>query len=218
MNINLFYNYYNCNNIERQQEIDYCLKSLIETPEITNIYLWISEDDISIFNIKFKDNVGKIIPIINNNRPTFYNAIYDVLKIYSDKDDINILINSDCFFGKNTNWNYIYNINKNLSLSISRYEILNINPFTISKLPVNITQCDSQDCWIFKGIIENLDCNFCFGHPGCDNRITYELGQYTNVINNAKDIQLLHYHLSATRNYTEKERVYGRYKWLNVIY
>ncbi len=127
----------------------------------------------------------KIISIIN--RPKFNNFI-NYINRSTNKEDINIIANTDIFF-KNT----IGVLNKvdlnNKCFAISRWDIL---PNGKSIL---FNHNDSQDAWIFKGRIKNLDANYPLGVPRCDNRFMYDLEQsgYT-VFNPAFSIKAYHLH------------------------
>ena len=75
-----------------------------------------------------------------------------------------------------------------------------------------------KDCWILQTPIRvPPDSDFYFGKPGCDNRIAYEFHNMNyDLINCPYDIKIYHLHQSDIRNYTNKDRLSGKYLLLNV--
>ena len=69
---------------------------------------------------------------------------------------------------------------------------------------------DSQDCWIFRWPIKNvdkMDIDFPLGKMGCDNRLAYEIQKAGyKVTNPSKSIKTWHLHKSNARNYSNFDR------------
>lgn len=62
---------------------------------------------------------------------------------------------------------------------------------------------DSQDAWIFRNPVVDVDAPFFLGKPGCDNRLTYELSKTGRRVSNpCLDIQINHEHRSKVRTWT----------------
>lgn len=75
---------------------------------------------------------------------------------------------------------------------------------------------DSQDAWVFRAPIAEVEADFTLGLPGCDNRIAYLLKEAGyKVINPSLEIKILHHHTSRVRSYRKEERVPGPYLYLN---
>ena len=222
MLVNVFYNYYIPLDEIRKHEIDYCFTQIVEDENIDTIFVLVQPEHLESMNLLIKEEyLYKINTIINDLRPTFKYVVYGALGENSQDDDINIFLNSDCFFGKDTDWNFIRNMSFNDRFSLSRYEVTSVNPIITSNTSNDgkiYPRQDSQDCWIFKGKPnQGMDIDFRFGTPGCDNRFSYELavGGY-NVTGPVSKIHVLHYHKSNIRTYSSNDYVHGNYKLVDI--
>ena len=196
--LNVYYNYYVDKDPERNNELEFCLTSMINNQIIDNIYL-LCDSDIPI-NVNDK---CKIIQI--ENRPT-YNDIFSIINNITMSENINMIINSDCFIDVNSAINIKNNIEIGEFWALSRKEI-------ISKYPLigagRVNDYGSQDAWIIKGKIDrNVDVDFTMGVPGCDNKITYIMNNAGYVVlNPSLDVYVYHNHASQLRRYTEDDRI-----------
>jgi len=192
--------------ISRQKEIDYCLQKNFDNEYINEIHLLLEED----YNLDFINNKHNIhiVKNINSKRINFK----DVFDYYNKniKNNICILINSDIYLDKSIE--VVKNINFNkLFISLNRYEN-NKNSVPSFLNGVEINNCDykkcsaflkpyqesiwSQDAWIWKYPINNVDDNFNFnlGVVGCDNHINYLMQQNGyKILNCSKIICVNHY-------------------------
>ena len=58
----------------------------------------------------------------------------------------------------------------------------------------------SQDAWIFRSPIRSIQCDFCLGTPGCDNRLAWEAQAVgLKVVNPSRSIRAYHLHGSGLR-------------------
>ena len=202
MKINLFYNYYTTGLEDRDEELDYCFNELLINENIDKLFVHVAEDELETMMDVVGEYTAKVVLIVSNDRPTFKGSMYDVLNDNSGPDDINISINSDCYFGDDTDWSFVKNIKDNEVLILSRYNIKSIEPFEL----YNDGRCprkDSQDCWVYKGVLkEGLDCDFKYGIPGCDNRIVHEfIANGFTVSGPVSKVKIFHYHISNHRTY-----------------
>ena len=190
--VNLFVSYYNEKNVIRSKEIKMCLVKNKTCKSISNIFV-LSE----INNDKFlEDNNFDVISI--NNRPTF-NDFIDVVNKITTKEDINIISNSDILFDDSLDVLNDYEL-KGHSFALTRWQLNNNGKLRLTELP------NSQDVWIFKGNIININANFNIGIPGCDNRLAYEIKRVGYSLSNPSiSIKTFHNHQS---NYRPDE-----YKW-----
>jgi hypothetical protein len=123
--------------------------------------------------------------VIIKGRPTF-NELFKYSELYPN--DINCFCNSDIYF---ENIDYLRQIKENECYAITRQDLLNTQYAP-----------GSQDAWVFKGIIENINAEFCMGMWGCDNRLAHEIKMAGyNVINPAYSVKLIHLHEEDNRNY-----------------
>lgn len=198
--INLFTSYFLVSNQERQAEYDECLKRNIKCVAIDKIYLLIeSPTDIEILKHK------KVKTILIKGRPT-YNVFFELINKYSGFDDWSIVSNSDIYFDDTIMGLESYS-NK-YCLALTRWEV---KPHCIEFL----NRVDSQDCWIIKGKINNVQGNFELGKCGCDNAIAHRLTQAGyNVINPSKTIKSYHIHNSNHRTYNVNNKVPQPYRLL----
>jgi hypothetical protein len=69
---------------------------------------------------------------------------------------------------------------------------------------------ESQDAWIFEPPVPCIAADFCFGKPGCDNRLAYEAERAgLSMLNPSRSVRAHHLHNTGIRRYTERERLHG---------
>jgi hypothetical protein len=190
--------FYVPDNIERYQELKYCLNENIKNRLIDQIILTIE-----------KDITDKLIPIHSkikavkvNKRPTYNNLFNLATEALNVSEGLMIISNSDIFY-KEEDINIIYErISEKEVFALSRW---NFNP---DKNPVHHNTWDSQDSWIFKNRILPGKYDISLGVPGCDNKIAFELLQAGySVRNPSKTIKSYHYHTINYSTYSEGDTV-----------
>ena len=199
--------YYKTDNLERQTEINQCLINNVKNTLIKKIFLFNDKYyDLDFIN----DNDNKIVQIILE--PIFLDRYsYKQLIIFSNiylENEICIIANSDIFFDNSLNYLLNYNF-KNKFMALTRYEY-------DTKL-FHICGKSSQDTWIFKSpYLGDIDVlNFCFGLPGCDNSLAYFIHKSNYIIYNPSlTIKSWHIHKSNIRTYSNKNRIYGYYMFI----
>lgn len=145
-----------------------------------------------------------------DKRPT-YNEVFFIINERTKPDDINIICNSDIFFDRSIL--EAQNILSNECYCLTRYDFLSDKPII---LPTN---GDSQDTWIFRGKIKEIESDFYFGKLGCDNRIAFELNKAGYQLSNPSlSIRSFHLHSSEERSYNKEDRLYGPYKFVQPSY
>lgn len=173
MKINLFTSWYKSN---RDAENEECLKRNIENPLIDKIYL-LSEDDKEVVQNE------KIVCIRLNHRP-HYNDFFNIANDMNS--EIAIIANSDIYF--NQSLNLLSRLTEDKCYALSRWDNIQGDLQLFNRM-------DSQDVWIFRGKIRDVNSNFEIGRLGCDNRIAYELNKSGYSIKNpCFDIQACHLH------------------------
>lgn len=146
--------------------------------------------------------------IINSNDRLTYNDYFKLINNYTKEDDINIISNLDIYFDDTIL--YSQKMNYDDCYALTRWDVLSNGEINF------FNRTDSQDCWIFKGKIKNIFGDFCLGHPGCDNRIAFEIQRSGyNITNPSLTIKSYHIHNSNIRNYTNKNLVHPPYLRLN---
>lgn len=197
---NLFTSYFLTANPDRQKEIDDCLLNNLKCEQIDKLFLLI-EAPMDLDILKHE----KITTILIKGRPT-YSVFFELINKHSNKEDWNIISNSDIYFDETLTSLDRYG-NKHC-LALTRWEV---KPHCIEFL----NRVDSQDCWMVKGHVINVQGNFSLGTCGCDNAIAHRFyqGGY-NVINPSKTIKTYHIHNSNIRTYDVNVKVPQPYKLL----
>lgn len=150
-----------------------------------------------------ENNNFDIIILDSANRPTF-DFFFQKINQISGSNDINIICNTDIFFDSSITQSN--KIGHKEVYALTRWDWVSHNNIT----PVN--RPDSQDVWIIRGKVDNVNGNFPIGLPGSDNRVAHEFQQAGySLINPARTIKSYHVHSSNIRNYSEKDRVDGPY-------
>jgi hypothetical protein len=128
----------------------------------------------------------KVITV--SGRPTFE----QLFKLSADyPNDINVFCNSDIYFKETES---LKSIKENECYALTRWENKQGRLHFLNRV-------DSQDAWVFKGVVKNIKANFTTGLWGCDNRLLHEIEQagYT-VLNPSLSIITVHLHEVDNRN------------------
>ena len=185
----LFTSFYSDADAERNTELRDCVEKNIRNTLIDRIVL-LSEKHIRI-------NSSKIEKIHLVHRPTF-NDFFSAINEKIKDGDIAIISNADIIFDKTLE--LIKDIGSDVCYALSRWDD-----------GVLFDHVDSQDCWIFKGKIKEIKCDFGLGIAGCDNRIAHEIEQAGYKIENpSKTIKVHHIHKSEIRNYVKEGKIIER--------
>jgi len=201
---NLITNYYCDKDVNRQNEIDFCLDANVVNSEIERIIVLVTAQDSRVLESVHQSN--KITRIITHNRPT-YNDFFRATINYAN--DINAVCNSDIFFDEKTIVKLKdYNWLPDICFALSRWELTErpVDAMNVQGAqPIEAKEMRySQDSWIFWGMVPFVQgADFCLGMPGCDNSIAYHLKKAGYQLwNPCIDLFTFHYHLSSTRHYS----------------
>lgn len=183
--------YYNEKVKERNDELLTCIRANVSNKNIERILILIEEDTI----IPFKHS--KIVWMKQNSRPVFG----DFIKAANDyPQDIKIIANTDIYFDEYNIGLICASLKDGQCFALSRWDI------QLSGDYIHHASRDSQDSWIFKGKIKDMNANFLTGKAGIDNRMAYEIEQAGyEVLNPSRSIYSFHLHITGIRNYTRKE-------------
>lgn len=199
ISVNVFFNFYRPNSFERSKEIEFCFSKLVENNEIDRLFVLYSDNENNFLKSK---NLFKIY--LNKERPTFKD-FFNIINFNTDSNDVNIILNSDCFIDEENVKLIKTNIKENQVYCLSRWDLVDINKQIIKHYDI---EC-SQDAWVFKGMMsEKIEANYKMGIPGCDNAIAHEFNALKYIVlNPSRDIKIFHLHLSNIRNYNEEQRI-----------
>jgi len=194
----LYQNFYVDSDLNRQKEIDECLRKNIQCEFIDAIILIHNPEFDIDYIIKNKFDTTKIFFLEYENRPT-YNDFLKLMK-QNIEYEINILANIDIYFNDTLRMVKEYEFQKDECLALSRWDKLtdgSIIPFC---------HIDTQDVWIFPNPLPQINgADFTLGLPGCDNKIAFLLRQNGyKVYNPSIDIKCVHLHLTEKRNYNRE--------------
>lgn len=194
--INLYTTYYPEKNESRLKELQTCLNYNLNNSAIATLIVWNEGGDLNAFD------TPKLKLISIKERPTYKDFI-NYINQNGEDQDIHIIANTDIYF--DTDIAVLLQLNlDNICLALSRWDT------TETKTPKLYNHNDSQDVWVFKGLIkENLKANFPLGVPRCDNRLLYELqAAGYQVLNPAFSIKAYHIHKGQRALvYTEEDNV-----------
>lgn len=214
--MNLFVNYYQAKDEERQKEIDFCFDKNFNNPLIDRVIIFHSKNS---YLTKGVVNKQEWIDI-EIDRPT-YQDFFNTTKDYPN--DINIICNSDIFFDETLE--HANRIKDNEVFCLTRWEWNDGNIIDFNRMH-GAPPRYSQDCWVFKGACRLNDCDkvwainqetgqpseipFTLGVPGNDNFIAYKFKSVGyNVRNPSLTIKPIHVHKERQRDYGHKYRITG---------
>jgi hypothetical protein len=157
----------------RQNELDTCLEK--------NRMVF---DRVIVLAEHPKQGYENVIVLPVSCRPTF-RTFFNAVNHITQKDDINIVANSDIYFQELTKYPAPHQV-----FALTRWES---NDFFLNRN-------DSQDTWIFNGNIRMPGyCDFYMGFGGCDNRLAMELSRVGyEVLNPSLTIKTFHLHSIPT--------------------
>lgn len=195
--------------IQQQPPIAYSTYVVREDQKIRLIYNYYNDSnperkkEIDFCYQKNIDNPLLDVVLLNSDRIPTYRDFFNRINELTSPNDINIICNSDIFFDETIM----------LSTGISTKEI-----YALSRWEWNGDQSklrdieNSQDTWIVRGKIENVNGDFSLGKPFCDNRIAHEFKKAGYKVSNpSKSIKTYHFHGSGIRHYSAKDNIPGPY-------
>lgn len=216
----LLIEYWDCPVKERKEELDFCLKSNIESGLFDEIIICSESQLSSSFS-------GKNVRIINSKRKNI-NELIEILNYVSDDNHINILANTDILFDETINKTRF--LTKNEVYSLSRWEDgVPVNCFKhvdskktdksidselidfYVKNEKNKLYVGSSDVWCWLGRIDTTVpiisyegiCKFAdynLGILGCDNALCYDFRFTGKIIYNPfYEIKTHHIHKTNSR-------------------
>jgi len=149
------------------------------------------------------------VKIIRHGRRLKYKEAFEFTSTHL-KGQICILSNLDVYYDHTLR--YLHN-NSDMTAklyAITRYDTLKDGSFRFNEWLARLC----QDSWIFESPVPwlEMDTDFSFGQPGCDNRIVFEFQKIGwKVSNPCKRIIVRHLHVTEKRNYSKTNTVKGGY-------
>lgn len=199
---NLILNYWKSPYEERVKEVHDCIAANIESNLFDRCLFFVQKEqsnDLLSF-VKHLPISKTSIKLLESSRNVTYNEIFGVCNtLYSSKDDINVLANSDIQYDESIK--LADKITSDDFYCLTRYEH-DGRLYWYTELGY-VPKCgsDSQDVWIWRGknkIKTTID--IYLGVPGCDNRVSYEALKCGYIVSNPSlSIKTHHKHLSKLR-------------------
>lgn len=208
--IRLFTSYYITDNKSRQKEIDFCLLKHRENKMLSEIYVFISPEDLKkapAYLLK-KDRVT----CVTISTRVSYHDFFKVINLVSKENDWSVIANSDIFFNDDIGKLKKLKGKGNICFALSRWDVTSFKQDVVTdKISLSVKlhkHRDSQDTWIINGKIKLDDASKVYlGKAGCDNKIAHVLKTYGyEVINACYDLPSYHYHLSDIRTYIPSDK------------
>ena len=171
------------NNPARKAEFDYCARRIVNSG--VNLVV------LAECKFPYKATIINI-----DKRPTFA----DFINVANQYEGVVIFGNTD-IYPTNEALELCKNIRNGDCYALSRYDIKDGQPVLFNRK-------DSQDIWVFRTPIAEIDADYYLGVGGCDNRFAYECRKAGyKIFNPSKDIQFIHVHQSNIRTYTKTDTV-----------
>lgn len=202
-------------NPERHKETLYCLKMNVKLGLFKQVIL-LNERIYTKEELGLNDSEMKCVMQLSVKKRLTYSTAFKRIKKLNLQGYF-VLSNSDIFFDKTIdNLRKTCLDQKKSMYTLLRFEYLKQKRLGYCKLfnhpKTNAPRPDSQDVWIYhsnyhpvdEGLLEQ--CNFHFGKPGCDNKITYIMTTHGyTCINEPWNVKTYHYHMTQIRNYTRND-------------
>ena len=180
--VNLFTSFYPERIPERRSELVRCLQKNLENPDITSVSVFL--EGLESPPIVHEKLVTRLI----ESRPSYCDFFNWANECQHAKNDVTVISNSDIYFDDSLAL-MSQAINPKQCAALARWN------FGQEGSPVLFNRNDSQDAWVFRGLIKKVAGDFCVGIPRCDNRILFELKRAGyEVVNPAFSIRSYHLH------------------------
>lgn len=174
----------------RAAELAECLHRNLKNPQIDEICVLL-EKSAPPLPRSAKVRVEQI-----SERPT-YRDYFDWINRVASAVDISIIANSDIFFDSQIGFFRTWQMAPRVAFALARWEA---GSGTTSFLN---DRNDSQDAWIFRGQVGEVNANFGVGIPRCDNRIAKELQLSGYQVDNPSfSIRAFHLHAGKRDEYS----------------
>lgn len=187
--LRLFTSTYSETNPTRIEELRRCLQINIACDAITTIHV-LREPSSRPLPINSKLKVRDI-----NTRPRYIDFFDWSKELESNNSEIVVIANCDIYFDETLSV-FAKALKDGQCAALARWDVLPDSD------PVLFDRNDSQDVWIFRGPVKEINGDFSVGVPRCDNRLLHELKKAGyKVINPAFSIRSFHLHSGQREEY-----------------
>jgi hypothetical protein len=221
MKTKLYISLYPEKNVQRREELFYCLTANLRNKLIDEVHILIDKKLTTQDLPGLEGFVSKVyFHFIDKNRPNFTDFIELMQRDafgMENHQTLFIIANSDIIIPEETIQKAFDKLTYGKVFALSRHDF---NPLTEQSTHLN--RRDSQDTWMFKDVhtLRLKAFEFPIGAPGCDNRIAQVFADHNlSVSNPSIDLLTYHVHQSQVLNYRSDgtKTVEGPYMLLNPI-
>src|SRR5215211_7311553 len=185
----------------RRGELLECIKRNAANEWIDEVRVFI-EDETAPAEISADQRKLKLIPL---GRRVTFRFLFDYANENLKGQPV-IVANADIFFHESLRRLHGYDLNSKL-LCLSRWDVQANGSTVLFEHP------SSQDAWIFRAPIPEMNCDFHMGLPACDNRLAWEAEQAgLQVSNPGRTLHANHLHVTGIHRYVERQRLSGPVK------
>lgn len=208
--IRLFTTFFDTDEPVRRREFEACLRRNVACAALDEVIVL---NEGGCIPVDLAESVT-CLPI--SNRPA-YGDFFRRINAVAKPADISIVANSDIFYDDSIRvLDHI--VRPDSCLALSRWDVHENGGAEL------FDRNDSQDTWVFRGTVRNMNADFCLGVPRCDNRLIYELQEAGyRVLNPSFSVRSYHLHAGERVEYsTERLAWYVdppyRYVWPHNLY
>jgi len=195
--IRLFTSHYTEPDESRRKELEQCLLRNVENPVVGSVYLWL--ENVEAPPVRSE----KLVTRRGDHRPTYADFIDWIGELDPSDQDLSIICNSDIYFDSSIAA-LVDGLGVGQCAALSRWEA------GAASAAGPLSRNDSQDVWVFRGLLKNIEGDFPVGVRRCDNRFLHELNKAGyRVINPGFSIRT--YHLQAGRRADFRKRNRANY-------
>jgi len=195
--IRLFTTYYGEEREDRRGEYEYCVLRNLACAAIDEI--WVFHEGGELPSAK----EDRLYTRPCDARP-LYNDVFALVNGLVGPLDISIVANTDIWFDESIGLLSHVHWQADMCLALSRWDAAKDGVATLFE------RGDSQDAWIFRGPIREVNGNFPLGAWDCDNKIAWELEQAGySLTNPALSLRSYHVHHCGYRSYEEEMPDFG---------
>lgn len=206
--MNLYFEYFYCEDEQRRSEFDFCIQSNINSKLFKNINAVVPCGKIPLYLLEAekrneitlhfdKSNILQLedgIFVNSDQKRTTFQQIFDLSDISTQDKDINIVCNLDIWFDDSINL-LQGRINQDIAIGLSRWYPEDDHYMVTGCHMDGKAAPGSNDVWAWVGKCKVKNGDFFLGYTACDCRIMkcFEEAGY-RVYNPAKSIKTWHKH------------------------
>lgn len=189
--MHLIVQYFNCGDVARQAEYDYCVQANLANPHVAKLHVLLEPETVTpdwlrthAKYVEFRTLKGRVT----------YKQIFDYANSQLSEGNIAAYANLDIFLDHNTDWGSAAGLlEMPIVLALSRHEFDGQSNSTKDERLQRLAYANAQDAWVFRTPIFVKECDFATGMLGCDNAIGHRLKISNYIPINSPDEFKIHH-------------------------